>query len=115
MDPSPVFHYLLGRIHQRRNELQSAVSQFRACLSRLGMPQLRYVCSCCGARSRDWLDRCEACGRWSSVDLDVILVIAGAVMVLVFAPRAAPPGPTPAKESPEPHQEEAEPDLEETP
>jgi lipopolysaccharide biosynthesis regulator YciM len=71
LDPSPTYHYLLGRICQRREDSQGAVTNFLTCLNRLGVSNVSFVCQICQAHYDEWHDRCQACGAWNSVDLDV--------------------------------------------
>ena len=70
VESSPTYHFLLGRIHERRGELALALESFRACARQLGVPKAEYRCSVCGDVSREWNDRCEVCGSWNSIDLD---------------------------------------------
>lgn len=70
LDPSPAYHYLLGRIFQRRGDPQGAMGRYLKCLKRLGVADASFVCRSCEARYGEWHDRCGACGSWSSVDLD---------------------------------------------
>ncbi len=69
LDVSPTYHFLLGRIRQRRNDQLGAVARYLTCLKRLGVSVASYVCQACGAESAEWQDRCEACGSWNSVEL----------------------------------------------
>ena len=67
---SQTFHYLMGRIHERRGEAKLALERYRTSLRQAGIRQAEYVCRACGARRADWADRCESCGRWNVVELD---------------------------------------------
>lgn len=71
MDASPVFHYLLGRIHQRRDEPAKAAEHFQRGLALRGVPDMSYRCSHCRKRTADWEARCESCGKWNTVELDL--------------------------------------------
>lgn len=71
MDASPVFHYLLGRIHQRRDEPAKATEHFQRSLALRGVPDMLYRCSHCRKRTEDWQARCESCGKWNTVELDL--------------------------------------------
>lgn len=68
---APGFRRLMARIHERRGEMGKAVEMLSACLDEAGVASGEYLCRICGARYRDWLDRCECCGAWGSVDLDI--------------------------------------------
>ncbi len=71
MDSSPAYHYLLGRIHQRRDHTRRALASYRTCLQRLGVHGAGFRCRACGERYESWLDRCTNCGAWNAVELDV--------------------------------------------
>lgn len=70
-DASPTYHYLLGRIRQRRDDQRGAVASFLTCLKCLGVANVTFSCRSCGSRFPEWQDRCSSCGTWNSVDLDI--------------------------------------------
>lgn len=67
---SPTYHYLVGRIQERRGEKEKALEAYRTALLQSGIRRAEYVCGGCGARRPDWADRCDECGAWSSFELD---------------------------------------------
>lgn len=67
---SPTFHYLLGRIHERRGDRVRAVEEYVACLHHLQLGTAEYLCRVCKERYGDWRDFCASCGSWNSVELD---------------------------------------------
>lgn len=67
---SPTYHYLLGRIHERKGDLARAIDSYVACLKQLELGTAEYVCRVCRERSPDWRDFCARCGSWNSVELD---------------------------------------------
>ncbi len=69
VDRSPTLCYLLARIHQRRGEMGQAVDRYQECVQQAGLGAADFLCADCGARSGEWLDRCEECGAWGSIDL----------------------------------------------
>ena len=71
LDGAPTYHYLLGRIRQRRSDHRGAMARYLACLTRLEVSSASFICSSCGHRFGEWQDRCGACGVWNSVDLDI--------------------------------------------
>lgn len=71
MDRSPMFHYLVGRIHSRRNEPKKAAGHFQRGLALRGVPGWAFRCSECRKRTEDWQARCDSCGRWNTVELDL--------------------------------------------
>ena len=68
---SPTLHYILARISERRGRLREAVEHYRTCIHELGGVRNDFVCSACGARQAGWAPRCEQCGAWSSVEVDL--------------------------------------------
>ena len=71
LDLSPTYHYLIGRIRQRRDDLPLALGHFQKALHRLGLPSARYLCGQCGAKHEEWQGRCGSCGAWNSIELDL--------------------------------------------
>ncbi len=71
LDLSPTYHYLIGRIRQRRDDLPQALGHYQNALLRLGLPSARFVCIECGAHHEEWQGRCISCGAWNSIDLDL--------------------------------------------
>ena len=71
MDAAPIYHYLLGRIRHRRNDEKGAMARYLTCLQRLGVSHSTFICRTCDTRTPEWLDRCDVCGTWNSVDLDI--------------------------------------------
>src|SRR5688500_1732668 len=70
MATAPTYHFLLGRIHERRGEMRRSVESYHASCRELGVDAVDYACRFCGAKSADWSDRCAACGSWNSVELN---------------------------------------------
>ncbi len=66
---SPTFHFLIGRIRQRRGESAAALAAFQTCAHCVGVPEVQFQCKVCRVTSSEWSDRCEACGSWNSVEL----------------------------------------------
>lgn len=71
MDASPTYHYLLGRLNQRLEQPSRALGSFLRAFRRLGMARTRFLCHSCGRRADAWQDRCESCGVWNSVEVDI--------------------------------------------
>ncbi|MDX1501118.1 MAG: hypothetical protein R3325_02065 [Thermoanaerobaculia bacterium] len=68
--PSPTFHFLLARLHERRGEMGMAVQSLSACVAEAGITTQEYVCRACRTKYPDWVDRCDSCGSWNSVEMD---------------------------------------------
>lgn len=71
LDLSPTYHYLVGRIRQRRSDLPLALGHYQTALQRLRLPAARYLCGRCGAKYDEWQGRCTGCAAWSTIDLDL--------------------------------------------
>lgn len=68
---SPTLHYILGRIHERRGRLKESVEQYRTAIRELGGVRNDFVCATCGAKFFGWRPRCEKCGAWNAVEIDL--------------------------------------------
>jgi lipopolysaccharide biosynthesis regulator YciM len=67
---SPTYHFIVARIHERRGEMGQAVAAFQRCIEETGVAQADFVCRVCRRHTHDWVDRCDRCGSWNSVELD---------------------------------------------
>ncbi len=67
---APTLHYLLGRIHERRNSFRTAAQEYRRVIKELELVQLEYRCRACAATVIEWTDRCPACHEWNTVEVD---------------------------------------------
>ena len=66
---SATYHYLLGRIRQRRGEMSLAATSYLEAVRRMGIADSVYRCRSCSTPSSDWRDRCDHCGAWNSVEM----------------------------------------------
>ncbi len=71
LDDSPTYHFLLGRIRQRRSDQLGAMARYLTCLKRLGFSSINFSCQACDTRYGEWNARCVHCGSWNGIDLDV--------------------------------------------
>ncbi len=69
---SPTLHYILARIHERRGRVREAVEQYRTTIRELGGVRNDFSCSTCHATYFGWRPRCEKCGNWNSVEIDLL-------------------------------------------
>ncbi len=67
---APTLHYLLGRIHERRENHEEAVVQYRKVIKEMDLVQLDYVCRACGEAAVEWIHRCPSCGSWNTVEVN---------------------------------------------
>jgi lipopolysaccharide biosynthesis regulator YciM len=63
-------HYLLGRIHERRENWHASSAAYRKVIKQTELVQLDYRCGACHAAVVDWAHRCEVCGEWNTVEVD---------------------------------------------
>ncbi len=71
LDDSPTYHFLLGRIRQRRSDQLGAMARYLTCLKRFGVSSINFSCQVCGTRYGEWNARCVSCGSWNGIDLDI--------------------------------------------
>jgi lipopolysaccharide biosynthesis regulator YciM len=67
---APSLHYLLGRIHERRENWRHATVAYRTVILETDLVRLEYKCRACGAAVADWAPRCDACGEWNTIEVD---------------------------------------------
>jgi lipopolysaccharide biosynthesis regulator YciM len=67
---APTLHYLLGRIHERRQKFREAVAEYRRVIREMQLVQLEYTCRSCGETVMEWSGRCGACGEWNTVEVN---------------------------------------------
>ena len=68
---SPALHYYLGKTLARRNDYAGSAAEFERALDQVDLPQHQYQCAVCSTRHRRWMDRCETCGEWNTVEIDL--------------------------------------------
>lgn len=68
---APIYHFLRGRIHERRGEMRRATDAYLSALRELGIERAEYRCRLCGTGSPEWVDRCESCGAWGTLEFRV--------------------------------------------
>jgi hypothetical protein len=67
---APTLHYLLGRIHERRNNHGNAAREYRKVIKEMDLVQLEYRCRSCGETVMEWTPRCLACGEWNTIEVN---------------------------------------------
>ena len=68
---SPIYHYLLARLHERRGELEESVEAYVTCIEQAGIPASEYICRICGSTESSWQAHCDQCGAWNSIEVDL--------------------------------------------
>jgi lipopolysaccharide biosynthesis regulator YciM len=67
---APTLHYLLGRIHERRQNHRQATAEYRKVIREMELVHLEYMCRSCRATTMEWHDRCPTCGHWNTVEVN---------------------------------------------
>ena len=67
---APTLHYLLGRIHERRNNYRESTLEYRKVIKEMDLIQLDYHCRACGETVMEWTSRCDGCGEWNAVEVN---------------------------------------------
>jgi lipopolysaccharide biosynthesis regulator YciM len=67
---APTLHYLVGRIHERRNNYDGAAREYRKVIKEMDLVQLEYRCRSCGDTAMEWTPRCAPCGEWNTIEVN---------------------------------------------
>ncbi len=67
----PDVHKLLGNIYLRRGSLGLAASEFKKALGFKKQIIIPYTCSNCKLRTPDWSGRCQNCGKWNTLGVNL--------------------------------------------
>ncbi|MDH3628301.1 MAG: tetratricopeptide repeat protein [Acidobacteriota bacterium] len=67
---APTLHFLLGRIHERRQNHERAVTEYRKVIKDLDLVQLEYACGFCASSHVEWSERCHNCGEWNGIEVN---------------------------------------------
>ena len=67
---APNLHYLLGRIHERRNNPAEAAVEYRKVIKEMELIQLEYICRNCDETVMEWSSRCPACRSWNRIEVN---------------------------------------------
>ena len=67
---APTLHYLLGRIHERRDNHVQASAEYRKVIKEMELVQLEYRCRACQASLMVWASRCSSCDEWNTIEVD---------------------------------------------
>jgi len=71
MGSSPALHFYMGKTLDRRRDFTGAAAEFERALDQADLLRLQYECTRCAAKHRQWVDRCENCGEWNTVAIDL--------------------------------------------
>jgi tetratricopeptide (TPR) repeat protein len=64
-------HVYIARILENKGDLQGAVAKYKTVLGEVSGLMTDYNCSSCKKRFLEWQDRCDQCGKWNTVALDI--------------------------------------------
>jgi len=67
---TPTLSYYIAKIHERRGRFQDANSQYRRIIRDLQLLSTQFHCLTCAREYDEWVERCERCGEWNSVEVD---------------------------------------------
>jgi len=67
---APTLHYLVGRIHERRQNFAEAAREYRRVVKETDLVQLDFTCRACNAARIDWAERCDNCGEWNTIEIN---------------------------------------------
>ncbi len=60
-----------GELYRKRGQTNRAMEEFRMAAETGHAPGIPYRCNCCGCKYDDWSGRCQGCGAWNSLVLDI--------------------------------------------
>ncbi len=83
---APNLHYLLGRIHERRNNHDAAATEYRKVIKEMELIQLEYICRDCGETIMEWTSRCPTCRNWNRIEVNFMEEISLEELGLSAAP-----------------------------
>jgi len=66
----PALHYYLAKIMERHGNLREALKELETVLQQTDVLKVEYVCATCSRTYPAWVDHCERCGEWNSVQVD---------------------------------------------
>ena len=65
----PALHLYIARILESKDDHSAALAKTKMLVAEVEGLMMDYVCSGCGLRAAEWIERCSRCGRWASVGL----------------------------------------------
>ncbi|MBN2654241.1 MAG: tetratricopeptide repeat protein [Nitrospirae bacterium] len=68
---TPEFYSLRGELYLKRNQMTSALNDFRRASEFRKNLRLPYCCSSCESMYQEWIGRCQTCKKWNTLKLDV--------------------------------------------
>ncbi|MDX9715543.1 MAG: tetratricopeptide repeat protein [Dissulfurispiraceae bacterium] len=68
---TPEFYSLRGELYLKRNQMTTALNDFRRASEFRKNLRLPYCCSSCESMYSEWTGRCQTCKKWNTLKLDV--------------------------------------------
>ena len=66
----PGLHYYLAKIMERHGNLREALKELEILLKEAEVLKVEYACSTCARKYPFWIDYCNRCGEWNTVNID---------------------------------------------
>ena len=66
----PGLHYYLAKIMERHGNLREALKELEILLKEAEVLKVEYACSTCARKYPSWIDYCDRCGEWNTVNID---------------------------------------------
>jgi lipopolysaccharide biosynthesis regulator YciM len=66
----PSLHHYLAKIMERHGNLREALKELEILLQETEVLKIAYACSTCRRTYPAWVDYCERCGEWNTIDID---------------------------------------------
>ena len=67
---TPTLSDYLARIHERRGRYAEANSHYRKIIREGHLLSSQFRCLVCGRDFDAWVERCQQCGEWNTVEVD---------------------------------------------
>ena len=68
---APVMFYFMAKIQARKGEHEAAFETLRALIRSSGLLQTEFICNNCCATYGSYQPRCDNCGHWNTIQLNV--------------------------------------------
>jgi len=68
---APVMFYFMAKIRARKGEHEAAIDTLRNLIRSSGLLQAEFICSSCCTTYSKYQPRCERCGRWNTIQLNI--------------------------------------------
>ena len=87
LEYAPTVQYYVAKLRRRKGEAEQAFDTLKVAVRQAGFLDSVFVCSSCRFEHSDYVRRCDRCGRWGTVTIDVSRELRGAAKAPVLAPQ----------------------------